>query len=66
MNKLTELRKNSGLSTEALCQLLGVSRMTLNNWATGRTAPGYVHFIKMSQVLSVPVMQLAKALGSEE
>lgn len=51
--KLSELRKDSGLSQEELAERMEVSRQTISRWETGATRPSADKLARLSQVLGV-------------
>jgi len=52
--KLVELRRKKGLTQEALAELLGVTRVTVARWETGRLIPGTSSILKLSEIFGVP------------
>ena len=52
--KLAKLRRRKGLSQEDLAELLGVTRVTVARWETGKLVPGTSSILKLSEVLGVP------------
>jgi len=52
--KLAELRRRKGLTQEDLAELLGVTRVTVARWETGKLVPSTSSILKLSEVLGVP------------
>jgi len=52
--RLADLRRKKGLTQEELAELLGVSRVTVARWETGKLVPGTSSIMKLSDVLGVP------------
>lgn len=61
--RIAGLRKEKGLSQEALGELVGVSRQAVSKWESDRAVPDVNNCIAMSRVLGVP---LARLLELEE
>jgi len=57
-NTLSEARAERGLTQEALAELVGVSRKTINTVERGRFVPSTILALKLARVLRVPVEQL--------
>lgn len=51
--KLTTLRKQRGLSQEALGDLIGVSRQAVSKWETGQTTPEMGKLIELARVFEI-------------
>ena len=60
-DNLKKVRKEKGLSQEALAEKINVVRQTISKWEKGLSIPDGDMLIKLSQVLEVPVETL---LGS--
>ncbi|MBS1509457.1 MAG: helix-turn-helix transcriptional regulator [Bacteroidetes bacterium] len=64
MNKLSHnllfLRKNRGLSQDAMPQLVGISRVTWSNWENGRTEPEVEKLLNIAGIFKVSVDDLIK------
>ena len=56
--KLQKLRKEKGMSQEALADELGVSRQAVSKWENGLSVPDSDMLITMSEVLETPVSTL--------
>lgn len=54
-------RQRQGLSQEALAERMGVSRQAVTKWEAGKTRPSTEKLLRLSQVLEVPLEQLAGA-----
>ncbi|MCC8048527.1 MAG: helix-turn-helix domain-containing protein [Oscillospiraceae bacterium] len=52
-NKILRLRKEKGLSQDALAELLGVSRQAISKWELGETMPDISNVIQLSQFFHV-------------
>ena len=57
-NKLYELRKNAGLSQEALADRLGVSRQAVSKWECGESLPDTDNLITISKLFEVSLDEL--------
>ena len=57
-NKLYELRKNAGLSQEALADRLGVSRQAVSKWECGESLPDTDNLITISKLCAVSLDEL--------
>ena len=51
--KISYYRKNSGLSQEALAELLGVSRQAVSKWETGDSQPELSNLLAMARTFGV-------------
>lgn len=58
--KLTELRKTSGLSQEQLAEQLGVSRQSVSKWESGQALPEIEKLVAISEVFNVTTDYLLK------
>jgi len=58
--KLQKLRKEKGLSQEALAEMLGVSRQAISKWESGQTYPETDKLILISEIFGVTVDSLLK------
>ncbi|MCD8254814.1 MAG: helix-turn-helix domain-containing protein [Oscillospiraceae bacterium] len=52
-NKILKLRKEKGLSQDALAELLGVSRQAISKWELGEAMPDISNVIHLSQFFHV-------------
>ena len=52
------LRKQKGMSQEALAQQLNVVRQTISKWEKGLSVPDAELLVKLSEILEVPVSTL--------
>ncbi len=57
--KLQRLRKEAGLSQEALAEKIGVSRQTVAKWESGDSCPDLTSALSLSEVFSVTLDELA-------
>ncbi len=56
--KIQELRKNAGLSQEALAEQLGVSRQAVSKWESGINIPDIDKIIALSKIFGVSLSEL--------
>ncbi|MBE6987196.1 MAG: helix-turn-helix domain-containing protein [Ruminococcaceae bacterium] len=56
--KIQELRKNAGLSQEALAEQLGVSRQAVSKWESGINIPDIDKIIAISKIFGVSLSEL--------
>lgn len=54
-NKLVKLRKNRGLSQEALADKLGVSRQAVSKWERAESSPDTDNLISLSRLYDVSI-----------
>lgn len=59
-DKITELRKKSGLSQEELAENLGVSRQAVSKWESAQSTPDLNRILQMSELFSVSTDILLK------
>ena len=59
-NKLQKLRKEKGLSQEALAEMLGVSRQAVSKWESGSAYPETDKLITLSEFFGVTVDSMLK------
>jgi putative transcriptional regulator len=57
-NTLREARAERGLTQEALADLVGVTRKTINTVERGRFVPSTILALRLARALGVPVEQL--------
>lgn len=50
VRSLKAQRRRSGLSQEDYASLIGVSKLTIYNWESGRTRPGGNHFARLVEL----------------
>lgn len=58
--KLTDLRRKSGMSQEQLADRLGVTRQSVSKWESGTAMPELVKLISLSELFDVSVDYLVK------
>lgn len=58
--RLTELRKEKGLTQAELAELADVSRQAVSKWETGEKIPSSEKLIKLSEIFAVPLDCLVK------
>ena len=58
--KLTDLRRRSGMSQEQLADRLGVTRQSVSKWESGTAMPELVKLISLSDIFGVSVDYLVK------
>ena len=58
--KLTDLRRRSGMSQEQLADRLGVTRQSVSKWESGTAMPELVKLISLSEIFDVSVDYLVK------
>ncbi len=63
--KLTILRKKSGLSQEGLAEKLGVSRQAISRWELGSTMPDAANLLQLSHLFEVSVDYLLHDDGKD-
>ncbi len=63
--KLQILRKNKGLTQEALADTLGVSRQAVAKWEAGQVYPDIANLIAISDLMNVSVDYLVKDQSCE-
>jgi transcriptional regulator with XRE-family HTH domain len=59
-SKLQKLRKDKGLSQEALAEMLGVSRQSVSKWESGGAYPEIEKLIILSEIFGVTLDSLVK------
>ena len=57
-NCLRDLRSRRGLTQEALAELAGVSRQTINSIETGRFEPSLSLALILARLFKIPVEQM--------
>lgn len=57
--RITELRKASGLSQYALSQAMEVSRQAVSKWESDQSSPDVMHLIRLAEILDTDVEYLA-------
>ena len=61
--RIAALRRQAGLSQEALARVMGLSRMTIANWEQGKTEPSASQVKILADIFGVTTDQL---LGRKE
>jgi transcriptional regulator with XRE-family HTH domain len=56
---LKELFKSKGIKQKWLASKIGVSEVTISNWVKEKTVPSKIHLEKLSELLNVPIQELA-------
>ena len=62
VRSLKAQRRKSGLSQEAYASLVGVSKLTVYNWESGRTKPGGKHLAKLVTIRGIGKREAKKRL----
>lgn len=57
--KIRQLRKEKGLTQDALAEALGISRQAVAKWESGQSAPATENLLKLAALLEVPLEELA-------
>lgn len=65
-NRLVQLRKNSGLSQEALAEKLGISRQAVSKWERAEASPDTDNLIMLAKLYKVSLDDLLMTDGEEE
>ena len=65
-NKLTALRKHSGLSQEALAEKIGVSRQAVSKWERCEASPDTENLLSLSKIYSVSLDDILGDKTAEE
>ena len=60
------LRKERGLSQEALAEALGVSRQAVTKWEDGSALPSTANLLSLADFFGVPLEQFVRPLSQEE
>lgn len=58
--KLIKMRKEKGLSQEALGEKLDVARQTISKWELGETTPEMDKLVKLSELFEISLDELIK------
>ena len=56
--RIASLRKEKGLSQEALGELVGVTRQAVSKWEADKTLPDVNYCVALSRVFEVPLTRL--------
>lgn len=59
-NKLSQLRKLSGMTQEQLAEKINVSRQTVSKWESDSTSPDLESIVKISWIFHVSLDDLLK------
>ena len=59
-NRLTQLRKDKGLSQEELAEKIGVSRQAISKWERGEACPETENLIELSKLYGVSIDSILK------
>ncbi|MBP2656034.1 MAG: hypothetical protein H6Q73_3603, partial [Firmicutes bacterium] len=57
-NRLVNLRKNSGLSQEALAEKLGISRQAVSKWERAEASPDTDNLILLAKIYKISLDEL--------
>ena len=63
--RLTALRKNRGMSQDALAETLGVSRQSVSKWETDTSVPDLDKLVKLSDLFDISLDELVKGEKSQ-
>ena len=58
--KIQKLRKQRGLSQEALAEKVTVTRQTISKWELGQSTPDLDFIAQLSDIFNVPLIILLK------
>ena len=58
--KIQKLRKQRGLSQEALAEKVTVTRQTISKWELGQSTPDLNFIAQLSDIFNVPLIILLK------
>lgn len=58
MNKLKRYRQFSGLTQEAVAELMKVTKNTISNWECSNTTPDIYQGLQLAQILQVNPFEL--------
>ena len=58
--RLTALRKNRGMSQDALAETLGVSRQSVSKWETDTSVPDLDNLVRLSDLFAVTLDELVR------
>lgn len=59
---LKDIIRSKGLKQKFIAEKLGVSQVTLSNWAQGKALPTEENLSKLAQILGIGIDQLKKAI----
>lgn len=58
--RISEIRKQSGISQEKLAELVGVSRQAVTKWESGKANPDTENLLRLAEIFGVPVDELCR------
>ena len=64
--RIRSLRKERGLSQEALAEALGVSRQAVTKWEDGSALPSTANLLALADFFSVPLEDFVRPAAQEE
>lgn len=59
MNNIKKYRELRGMTQDELSRRVGVDRVTIANWESGKTEPKLSHALKLAEVLGTTVEKIA-------
>ena len=65
-NRITQARKNRGLSQARLAERMRISRGACGHWERGKASPSTAHLTKLAEILNIRFEWLATGKGSME
>ena len=60
--KITELRKRSGLTQEQFGDTIGVSRQAVSKWENGTSEPSTTNLCALAKLYNVPTEELLRSV----
>jgi HTH-type transcriptional repressor of puuD len=63
--RITELRKQKGMSQEELCNAAGISRKAMHNIESGKCSVGIKTLYKITKVLDISVSEFFSTFNSD-
>ena len=58
--RISEMRKQSGISQEKLAELVGVSRQAVTKWESGKANPDTENLLRLAEIFGVSVDELCR------
>lgn len=58
--RISEIRKQSGISQEKLAELVGVSRQAVTKWESGKANPDTENLLRLAEIFGVSVDELCR------